>query len=686
MKLKQELSALVDTSLWVTASQDVRARERGIRSKLQELAVEARLRKEECGRAESAANSANATLNSLQAELESAQRLAQELPMANVSIVDLTAKLSETQQEMDSFATREFEPLKSSARELAIRRESALSEIDSAVNALKVRVAKCQTERNSAISTAGVQQKKLEQIMTQEANSGKLVDQMTRNITTLSGNSEVSFDPEELRQAYELSLSELTAVNLRIDGTRTSLERLRELEMTVLEATSTPSSSSAHQHVHTSTDEECPTCGQEMPLESREKRTAALESALKALLHEKEDVTKNSAQQRKIYDCAVARQTSIEQLKGLQSRSFDLKIELESLQNVRQARSDELAVLEDDLTQHTERRASIATEFVDAERTQTEKFKEAERRMETLTGLERTIRFQIDDLRMQQEKLTTRKRSADAQVALAQDRVTSAFKALQERTAGLEKLRAVIAENDVVAEDITRQGIVLERLVSVLGARGIQNFVFQNVIAQLESITNAYLMVLAEGGIQLALQGDGEDEDRIVKSVWVRSRDSQGEYRERNLAQLSGGQWRRVSLALDFAFAELIRRRGVLRCNLMVMDEVLTHLDASGRESVGTVLRAMVQGPSLNNSTTTSLNIAGGDEDGVDEYGVALPNAEEMKMQQLAGALLGGGAYETVIVILQDLAAAELSEAFDHVDVVVKEADSSVVILDGADA
>ena len=34
-------------------------------------------------------------------------------------------------------------------------------------------------------------------------------------------------------------------------------------------------------------------------------------------------------------------------------------------------------------------------------------------------------------------------------------------------------------------------------------------------------------------------------------------------------------------------------------------------------------------------------------------------------------------------VILQDLAAMELEEAFDHVDVVVKEADNAKVIVDG---
>lgn len=83
--------------------------------------------------------------------------------------------------------------------------------------------------------------------------------------------------------------------------------------------------------------------------------------------------------------------------------------------------------------------------------------------------------------------------------------------------------------------------------------------------------------------------------EKIVKSVNVRSAD--GTYVERCLSSLSGGQWRRVSMSLDFAFAEVIRRKGALRCNLMVMDEVLTHLDATGREGVGSVLRAMVDSP-----------------------------------------------------------------------------------------
>ena len=48
-----------------------------------------------------------------------------------------------------------------------------------------------------------------------------------------------------------------------------------------------------------------------------------------------------------------------------------------------------------------------------------------------------------------------------------------------------------------------------------------------------------------------------------------------------------------------------------------------------------------------------------------------------------SGGGSGGAAYETVLVILQDLSAMELEEAFDHVDIVCKTADTATVRIDG---
>lgn len=232
-------------------------------------------------------------------------------------------------------------------------------------------------------------------------------------------------------------------------------------------------------------------------------------------------------------------------------------------------------------------------------------------------------------------------------------------------------------------DNFIEENVVLTRLMDVFGPRGIQHYIYLGVIKQIESIANTYLSLLAQGGIQITLQSD-LDVDKIVKVIHIRSV-SDGEYRERGLSQLSGGQWRRVSLALDLAFTELVRRRGILRSNLMVMDEVLTHLDASGREAVGSVLRAMAKGLGNANGdlilVTSIVNepIEYSDDEFNGNKGIKkLGDLED----DISKMLVKAGSYETVIVILQDLVAMELEEAFDHIDVVVKESDVSRVIID----
>jgi ATPase subunit of ABC transporter with duplicated ATPase domains len=50
----------------------------------------------------------------------------------------------------------------------------------------------------------------------------------------------------------------------------------------------------------------------------------------------------------------------------------------------------------------------------------------------------------------------------------------------------------------------------------------------------------------------------------------------------RSLRQLSGGERRRAALALALAHADLASARGGVTCDLLVLDEVLQHLDAVG--------------------------------------------------------------------------------------------------------
>ncbi|CAM9955449.1 unnamed protein product [Ectocarpus sp. 12 AP-2014] len=173
--------------------------------------------------------------------------------------------------------------------------------------------------------------------------------------------------------------------------------------------------------------------------------------------------------------------------------------------------------------------------------------------------------------------------------------------------------------------------------------RGVQNFVFRDAVNQLEANVARYLDALSDGALQLRLSMEG---DRVVKRASVRAAD--GRFRDRSLSQLSGGQWRRASLALELAFIELARQRGRFSCNLLVLDEVLSQLDSYGRERVASMLRALTHGRN-----------AGKESDFGPTHAM----------------------YSTILVILQDLPSEELQESFDAIDQVVKHRDSSSVVV-----
>ena len=180
----------------------------------------------------------------------------------------------------------------------------------------------------------------------------------------------------------------------------------------------------------------------------------------------------------------------------------------------------------------------------------------------------------------------------------------------------------------------------MSELSSGLSPRGVQTFVLQNAISSLQDAAQSYLNDFSDGSQRLEMKLDMGD--RISRRAFVR--DADGGFRERAMASLSGGQWRRCSLALNLGFSDLVARRGQLRPSLCVMDEPLTHLDRTGRSNVGHVLRDMLRRNAEGSAHSLSVS--------------------------------------TVILILQDLAAEELEESFDCMDEVVKKDGSSMVVVD----
>lgn len=73
VKLKSELSALVDTSVWVNTLQDVKSREKKEKSRVLELSTEIRTREEEASRSRAAIDADVTALGVLEKEVEDAK-------------------------------------------------------------------------------------------------------------------------------------------------------------------------------------------------------------------------------------------------------------------------------------------------------------------------------------------------------------------------------------------------------------------------------------------------------------------------------------------------------------------------------------------------------------------------------------------------------------------------------------
>ena len=96
----------------------------------------------------------------------------------------------------------------------------------------------------------------------------------------------------------------------------------------------------------------------------------------------------------------------------------------------------------------------------------------------------------------------------------------------------------------------------------------------------------------------------GASAEKIEKIVHAHGAD--GARARRSLRQLSGGERRRAALALALAHADLAASRGGVHCDLLVLDEVLQHLDAEGIARVAAALRAMPRGTVLLTSQADS--------------------------------------------------------------------------------
>lgn len=125
--------------------------------------------------------------------------------------------------------------------------------------------------------------------------------------------------------------------------------------------------------------------------------------------------------------------------------------------------------------------------------------------------------------------------------------------------------------------------------VKAFGDSGIKSFVFDLICSNLTNRANKYINLMSKGSVSISF-----DTQKKLKSGELREKFDceiikNGERVE--YASYSGGEKRRISLAVDMALADIMSDYHGSEFNMIVFDEQTSYLDAEGRSSFMTLLK-----------------------------------------------------------------------------------------------
>lgn len=179
------------------------------------------------------------------------------------------------------------------------------------------------------------------------------------------------------------------------------------------------------------------------------------------------------------------------------------------------------------------------------------------------------------------EKIVKRIKAIESQIE-AEDLKEPVFE-----TERLENSRKAVAKFSEALKKATTEREALANKILKLdalrdGFREVKSYTFQNVLAQLSRKANAYLGQLFEQPVRIKFVSE---DMKINVMVTI-------DGKERVLGLYSGGQFRRIALAVDLALSDITSARKSNKLNLLIMDEYCKDLSEISMEKVLKILQS----------------------------------------------------------------------------------------------
>ena len=150
--------------------------------------------------------------------------------------------------------------------------------------------------------------------------------------------------------------------------------------------------------------------------------------------------------------------------------------------------------------------------------------------------------------------------------------------------------KSINEKQRLVAERRSLSGQLVE-LKEVFSNKGIKASIFDAVVNELNYRVNEYLSQLFESNVRLEFSTESTNAKGIVKQVF--STKCTINDKEVGLGRFSGGEKRRLDVAVNFSLADIIASRSQKTFNILLLDEAFDGLDYDGKRRVMDILNDM---------------------------------------------------------------------------------------------
>jgi DNA repair exonuclease SbcCD ATPase subunit len=198
----------------------------------------------------------------------------------------------------------------------------------------------------------------------------------------------------------------------------------------------------------------------------------------------------------------------------------------------------------------------------------------------------------VADARVNKEKLKNLQKGVEvlkAAIEQAKEQVNP-FHALKEKAA--KKRKDVEKQVKTLSEDLIGVDEKLPYLdfwVNAFGDAGIKSFIFDLICSSLTNKSNKYLNILTNGEVTISF-----DTQKKTKSGELREKfdcEIQRDGERVDYASYSGGEKRRISLAVDIALSEIMSEHYGQKFGMVVFDEQTSYMDDGGRTGFMNLLK-----------------------------------------------------------------------------------------------